>query len=174
MRVFASIVGSTLCTAVVLAVGTVAASEPPSQPTARFSIAKITLGMNESEVLSALARVYNIREIKGQPPDGRLLWGTDRRHPKTPTLYIYLHEGRVSWVKKEWFDEIQPSNAAEVLKAQYEVLQELQAENNLSCVVVAARETNDLGFQSFQIEIRCGDVMIETIRDTEKGKDIAV
>ena len=26
----------------------------------------------------------------------------------------------------------------------------------------------------FQTEIRCGDVMIETIRDTEKGKDIAV
>ena len=60
------------------------------------------------------------------------------------------------------------------MKAQYEVLQELQAENNLSCVVVAARETNDSGFQSFQIEIRCGDVMIETIRDTEKGKGIAV
>ena len=86
MRLFASIVRSTLCTAVVPAVGTVAASEPPSQPTARFPIAKITLGMNESEVLSALARVYNTR---GSPPMGNscgvLTGGIQRRLHCTST-----------------------------------------------------------------------------------------
>jgi len=160
-----------------MSIGSTAGGQTPSAPppTSRYSVAKIVVGMKEPEVLSLLEGSYDIHELKSHPANGKLLWATDKKHPKGPTLTIYLDNGQVWWVKKQWFDEAQPSSAAAVLQAQYDIIQDLLAENeNLSCSPSAVLEASKSGLQSFQAEIRCGDVQIETIRDTEKGKEVAV
>lgn len=160
-----------------MSIGSTTVGQTPSTPppTPRYSIAKIVVGMKEPDVFSMLEGSYDIHELKSHPPNGRLLWATDKKHPKGPTLTIYLENGQVWWVEKQWFDEVQPSSAAAVLQAQYEIIQDLLAENeNVSCSPGAVLETSKSGLQSFQTEIRCGDVQIETIRDTEKGKEVSV